>query len=81
VGEIAVPESRDEEHPPISIQQADNQHGNAAEEPMSIAEADEDLVDDPPDADNPEQIDDEKAALVENILEADLFPHSRFVNF
>jgi hypothetical protein len=81
VREIAVPESRDEEHPPVTIQQADHQHGNAAIEPMWITEAGKKLIKYPREADNSEQIDDEKAALVDDIFEADLFPDSQFVFF
>jgi hypothetical protein len=81
VREIAVPESRDEKHPPVTIQQADNQHGNAAKEPMPVSEAGQELVADPSETDNPKQIDDEKAALVEDILEVDPLPYSQFVFF
>ena len=81
VREIAVPESRDEEHPPVTIEQADRQHRQAGEEPMPVSEAGQQLVADPPEADDPKQIDDEKAALVEDILEVDLFPDSQFVFF
>jgi hypothetical protein len=81
VREIAVPEPRDKEHPPITIQQADNQHGHAAKEEMSIPEAGTEIIEYPHEADDPEQIDNEKTALVDDILEADLFPHSRFIFF
>ncbi len=78
---IAVPESGDKEHAPITIHQADHQHRNAAKEPVLIPETGSKLVEYPRQADNPEQINDKKAALVEDILDADLLPHSQFIFF
>jgi hypothetical protein len=79
--EVAVAESGDEEHPPITIEQADYQHGHATKEPLSILEASEQLVADPYETNDPEQIDNEKTALVDDILDADLFPCFQFVFF
>jgi hypothetical protein len=81
VREVAVPESRDEKHPPVTIQQADNQHGRAAKEPVSIPETGQELIEHPPETDDAEQINNEKAALVDDILDANLFPDFQFVFF
>jgi hypothetical protein len=79
--EIAVPKPRNEEHPPVAVQQADNQHRNATEELMSIPKPGAQLIDYPSQADYPKQIDDEKAALVEDVLEADFFTCFQFIMF
>ena len=81
VREIPVPESCNEEHSPVTIEQADSQHGQATKEPVTILDAGQQLVADPHEADDPEQIDNEKAALVDDILDANLFPNSQFVFF
>ncbi len=41
---LECPESRDEKHAPVTIQQTDNQHRHAAKEPVAIAEACKQLV-------------------------------------
>ena len=73
--------SGDEEHPPVTIHQADQQHGEAAKEAMPVPETGQEFAKDPAEADQTEQIDDEEPAFVDNILEADLFPNPQLVFF
>ena len=74
-------ESGDEKHAPVTVQQADGEHGQAAVESVPMVKTGKEFAKNPGDADDSQEIDDEKAALVEDVLEVHLFPDFRLVVF
>jgi hypothetical protein len=48
---------------------------------MPVAQASQQLIADPKETDNPEQIYEEKTALVDDVREADLFSDFQFILF
>ena len=81
VGEIPMPEPGDEKHPPIDVEQADAEHDRPREKPVRMRDSGRQLVKRPAQPEDAQQIDDEKAALVDHVPNADPFPRLQLVLF